>query len=566
MKDSISRDLLPTFKDDEELVEKRPIQADHDEDDEVDFVASDMGEEEPELHGVHGEVLFPHDGDDSGGQEPTLDETQAGGVTTANAQLEVQVLRRSDRIRRPPPGLMEAYDVELHGQPRDETITTYPMSNHVNYDQFSPSHRAYFAAITKETEPKSFAEAVKHACWREAMQKEIAALVANGTWTLESLTSGLKAIGAKWVYKIKYRADGSVERYKARLVAKGFTQLEGVDFHDTYAPVAKIVTVRVLLSVAVKRGWDLHQLDVNNAFLYGDLEEEVYMQIPQGFGSPGDNRVCRLRKSIYGLKQASRNWYHKFTASLSELGFKPSRADHSLLIYRRGDAFMEALIYVDDVILTGNDTVFINHVKKFLDERFSIKDLGSLKYFLGIEVARLADGLVLNQRKYTLDILSDAGVTGARPSGFPMEQNHNLTRPSDDILADVKGYRRLVGRLLYLTVNRPDISYAVNILSQFVHRPGPDHVAAAVRVLRYLKNSPGQGLFFLEKGDLELTVYCDTDWAGCQATRRSTTGYYIQLGGPPVSWSTKKQKMVSRSSAEAEYRAMASTVSDVLWL
>ncbi|CAL1356675.1 unnamed protein product [Linum trigynum] len=452
----------------------------------------------------------------------------------------VPPVRRGDRARTRPKHL-DAYDMAYatHApsaspvQGSEASPVRYPLASYVTYDNFKPHYHSFLAAITQEDEPLYFHEAVRHKFWRDAMTREIVALQENGTWTLVALPPGKRAIASKWVYKIKYLPDGTIERYKARLVAKGYTQIEGLDFHDTFAPVAKLVTVRCLIAVAVSRGWDLQQLDVNNAFLHGDLEEEVYMEIPQGFRAPGDNRVCRLHKSIYGLRQASRNWYQKFTATLCKFGFRASSADHSLFIYHHGQTFFVALIYVDDVILTGNDSSFIAKVKTFLHDRFSIKDLGPLRYFLGIEVARTAEGVSLSQRKYVLDILEDAGQQASRPSPFPIEQNHQLTRPTDDVLADPSPYRRMVGILLYLTVTRPDITYAVNILSQFVNAPSHAHMEAAHRVLRYLKASPGQGLFFPITNPLRLTAYCDADWGGCQSTRRSTTGYFISLGGAP---------------------------------
>ncbi|KAI3681211.1 hypothetical protein L6452_35996 [Arctium lappa] len=204
---------------------------------------------------------------------------------------------------------------------------------------------------------------------------------------LEHLPEGKRAIDSKWVYKIKYKPNGEVERYKARLMVKGYTQMEGVDFHDTFAPVAKLVTIRTLLAVAVKKNWIIHQLDVNNAFLHGDLEEDVYMKIPQVFAKKDETRVCKLKKSLYGLKQASRNWYHKFTTALLDLNFRQSHADHSLFIHKEGNVFVAALVYVDDVIVVGNSSEKIQQTKSDLDAKFSIKDLGTLKYFLGIEVA-----------------------------------------------------------------------------------------------------------------------------------------------------------------------------------
>ncbi|GKV43433.1 hypothetical protein SLEP1_g50721 [Rubroshorea leprosula] len=444
--------------------------------------------------------------------------------------------------------------------------TLYPISHHLSYESFSPNHTAFLAAITSNDEPSSFSQAIKNEKWREAMRKEITALEENGTWTLERLPPDKRAIDSKWVYKIKYKPDGSIERYKARLVAKGFTQIEGLDYHETFAPVAKLVTVRVLLALASIRRWKLHQLDVNNAFLQGDLQEEVYMKIPQGFTCRNSNIVCRLRKSLYGLKQASRNWFEKFTNCLKATGFVQSLADYSLFTFTHNHSFIAVLIYVDDIIITGNDTTRINALKKYLHTKFSIKDLGPLKYFLGIEVACTTEGIVLSQRKYALDILTETGTIGARPSPFPMEQHHQLHSATGPLLSNPAQYRRLVGRLLYLTITRLDICYSVSILTQFMQNPRQEHHEAAMRVLRYIKTSPGQGILLSSTSPIHLTAYCDADWAECSLTRRSTTGYFICLGNSPVSWKSKKQATVSRSSVEAEYRAMAMTVSELIWL
>ncbi|XP_071704112.1 uncharacterized mitochondrial protein AtMg00810-like [Rutidosis leptorrhynchoides] len=283
----------------------------------------------------------------------------------------------------------------------------------------------------------------------------------------------------------------------------------------------------------MKNNWHIHQLDVNNAFLHGDLDEEIYMKIPQGFAKEGDTR---------------------------------SKADHSLFIYDDKGIFVAALIYVDDVILVGNDTTKIKQTKDDLDTQFSIKHLGNLKYFLGIEVVKTSEGLVLSQRKYTLDILADCNFDGCRPSTFPIEKNHKLDQCEDAPKVDATCYRRLVGRLLYLQSTRPDVTYSVNVLSQFVADPRQPHMDAVYRVLRYLKTTVGQGVLLPRAGGFNLSAYCDSDWLGCPYTRRSRTGYILLLGGAPISWKTKKQSVVSRSSAEAEYRSMASTVSEILWV
>ena len=360
------------------------------------------------------------------------------------------------------------------------------------------------------------------------------------------LPSHKRPIGCKWVYKIKLKADGIVERYKARLVAKGYNQIEGVDYQETFTPVAKIVIIRVLLSVVALHGWHLHQLDVNNAFLNGDLDEDVYMSLPPGFRRKGETRVCKLHKSLYGLKQASRQWFTKLSNALKAAGFHQSLSN--------------------DVILAGNNLQDIENTKLFLSRQFKLRDLGQLKYFLGIEVARSQNGISLSQRKYALDILNDTGFLGAKPSRFPLDQNVSLTQSDGKLLEDGSTYRRLVGRLIYLTITRPDLTYVVHILSQFMDKPRQPHLAAAHQVLKYIKQTPRQGIILPSMGNLQLQAFCDADWARCKDTRRLVTGYCSLLRGAPISWRTKKQTTVSRSSAEAEYRSMATTCCEITWL
>ena len=299
------------------------------------------------------------------------------------------------------------------------------------------------------------------------MNSELQALQANGTWTLTLLPAGKIPIGCRWVYKVKLRSDGSVKRYKARLVAKGFTQLEGIDYQDTFSPTAKIISVRCLLSLVAARGWPLHQMDVNNAFLHGDLAEEIYMSLPPGHQRQGEqNLVYRLHKSLYGLKQASRQWFAKFSEAICSAGFVQSRADYSLFTKTQGKLFTALLIYVDDILITGNDPASISATKKFLHSRFNLKDLGNLKYFLGIEVSTSKKGIFISQQKYALEIIEDVGLLGAAPITTPMERGLKLLDKSD-LLKEPSKYKRLVGRLIYLTVSRPDITYAIHVLSRF---------------------------------------------------------------------------------------------------
>ena len=280
------------------------------------------------------------------------------------------------------------------------------------------------------------------------------------------------------------------------------------------------------------------------------------MSPPPGLRRQGEeDMVCRLHKSLYGLKQASRQWFAKFSEAICSAGYKQSRADYSLFIRKQGKSFTALLIYVDDILITGNDPVSIVEIKKFLHSHFHLKDLGVLKYFLGIEVSSSKNGIFISQRKYALEIIKDVGLLGAAPNSTPMERGFKLSDKSD-LLKEPGQYRRLVGRLIYLTVSRPDIMYAVHVLSRFMHQPRKLHMEAALRVVRYLKGAPGQGLFFSSNNDFRLRGYCDSDWAGCPLTRRSTTGYCVFLGPSLISWRSKRQKTVSLSSAEAEYRAM----------
>jgi hypothetical protein len=365
---------------------------------------------------------------------------------------------------------------------------------------------------------------------------------------------------------VKQKADGTLDRFKARLVAKGFQQLDGIDYTDTFSPVVKSSTIRAILTIAVHFGWYTRQLDVSNAFLHGHLQDEVFMEQPPGFvDSTFPDHVCKLHKSIYGLKQAPRAWFTQLATTLIGLGFVESKVDYSFSILHKSNVHLFLLIYVDDIIVTGNSAVAITQLINSLKQSFAMKDLGHLHYFLGIHVQHQSGGLHLSQTKYISDLLDRVHMTGAKPAKTPLPAGSQLTKYAGDPLENASEYRTLVGALQYCTLTRPDISFAVNQLCQFMHSPTTAHWTAAKRVLRYLKGSINHGLQF-GKGTLHLNAYSDSDWAGNPDDRRSTTGFALFLGPCLISWCAKKQPVVSKSSTEAEYRSLAFATAELCWL
>ena len=397
------------------------------------------------------------------------------------------------------------------------------------------------------------------------MAEELAALERTGTWDLVPLPSHVRPITCKWVYKVKTRSDGSLERYKARLVARGFQQEHGRDYDETFAPVAHMTTVRTLLAVASVREWPISQLDVKNAFLNGELREEVYMRPPPGYSVP-EGMVCRLRRSLYGLKQAPRAWFQRFASVVLGAGFSASNHDPALFVHTSSRGRTLLLLYVDDMIITGDDPEYIAFVKARLSEQFLMSDLGPLRYFLGIEVSSTPEGFYLSQEQYIQNLLDRAGLTDHQTVETPMELNVHLRATDGEPLSDATRYRHLVGSLVYLGVTRPDISHAVHILSQFVSAPTQLHYTHLLRVLRYLRGTMTRRLFFPRSSSLQLQAYCDATWASDVSDRRSLSAFCVFLGGSLISWKTKKQTAVSRSSAEAELRAMALVTAEVTWL
>ncbi|GKV50770.1 hypothetical protein SLEP1_g57465 [Rubroshorea leprosula] len=416
-------------------------------------------------------------------------------------------------------------------------------------------------------EPKSVKKALQLPHWNNAMQEELDALHKNNTWTLVPRPSSqTNIVGSKWVFKTKLLPNGTVDRFKARLVAQGYSQIPGVDFEETFSPVLKPTTLRLVVALATTMSWPLRQLDVKNAFLHGKLKEEVYMTQPPGFEDASHPEyVCKLNKSIYGLKQAPRAWFDTFTLQLLKLGFHCSQADSSLFVLHHGQDVALLLLYVDDIVLSASSQFLLQQIIDHLGSQFDLKDLGPLNYFLGIEVTEFSGGIFLSQAKYAKDILTRAHMFAAASIATPLATKDTSTLKDDD-LVDANEYRKLVGALQYLTITRTDICHAVNRVCQFMQQPTFAHMRQVKRILRYIKGTIHHGLRFSSHSTLSLTGFCDADWAGCPITRRSTTGYCVFLGANCISWSSKKQPTIARSTAEAEYRALATTTAEIVWV
>ncbi|GKA68228.1 putative RNA-directed DNA polymerase [Tanacetum coccineum] len=442
----------------------------------------------------------------------------------------------------------------------------YPIAN-IAKGNLSEKAKAFALSMYSDEIPANTEQALKSKHWKDAINNCCWSTGRSNTWEKRVLPPGKKTVGCRWVFTIKYKPDGTIERYKARLVANGYTQTYGIDYSETFSPVAKINTIRVLISIAANKGWPLHQFDVKKAFLHGELKEEIYMEAPRGFTDNfGEREVCLLKKSLYGLKQSPRAWFGRFTLAMKHYGFKQSNSNHTLFLKQRGNLITCLIIYVDDMIITGNDKEEITKLKKNLFTKFEMKDLGRLKYFLGIEVLRSKQGIFMYQKNYVLDLLAEIGMVDCKPVDTPMIMNQKLYMEKKARLADKGRYQRMVGKLIYLSHTRPDIAHVVGVVSKFMHQPQKAHMKAVLRIIRYLKGTTGHGVLFKQNGHLETQLYTDADWAGDKGDRRSTSGYLTLVGGNLVTWRSKKQKVVALSSAEAEFRGIARGITEVLWI
>ena len=418
-------------------------------------------------------------------------------------------------------------------------------------------------------EPETFSQAMKSPDakqWENAAKAEYDSLLENDTWSLVELPSNRQAIKCKWVFRAKYDSEGNIERYKARVVAKGFEQKHGIDYDETYAPVVKYPSLRALLSYSVSENMLIHQMDVVTAFLNGKLDEEIYMVQPEGFIKPGsENLVCKLNRSLYGLKQAPRMWNAMLDEFLKQNNFCQSHADQCVYVRGNSDEKTIIAVYVDDMVILSKTNAELNRVKQLLAERFKMKDMGELKYILGINVKQGSQCVFLNQQTYVEQMLDKYGMGNCNPASTPAATDLKLIKEDGSKSVDQSKYQSMIGSLLYLAVGtRPDIAFAVGAVSKFNSCPTESHLTAVKRIFRYLKGSSQMGIKY--SGSNVLVGYADASWGSDHDDRHSTSGVVFFSANGPISWLSKRQSTVALSTAESEYVALFSSVKEAVWL
>ena len=427
------------------------------------------------------------------------------------------------------------------------------------------------SAIVDNNDPKSVQEAINGpdaSKWISAMRKEIDSMKTNKVWTLTEPKPNQKVIKSKWIFKTKLSPDGETI-YKARLVAQGFNQVPGVDYEETFSPVVRFESVRSILALSAKQGWSTHHMDVSTAFLNGDLNETLFMSQPQSFEVKGKEKyVCKLRKSIYGLKQSSKCWHDAFSSFLLQLGFKQSESDSCVYVsFNKGNIIIIAL-YVDDLMISSNSDDLLKDIKQKLMSKYVMKDLGIVKQFLGVNVEYHNDKIFIHQSEFALALLRKFNFDNAKPVNTPIETSTKLiSATDDDKLFDIEMYQSAVGALLYLaTRTRPDISFAVGNVSKFCTKPTEKHWMAVKRIFRYIKGTLELGIAYDRSANDKCKGWTDADWAGDSNDRKSTSGYCFTLSNGIISWRSTKQTCVALSTAEAEYVALASSAQEAVWL
>ncbi|KAM2898135.1 hypothetical protein COP2_007704 [Malus domestica] len=431
---------------------------------------------------------------------------------------------------------------------------------------------------TKE-DPRDYTEAmsdIDSKRWQEAMKSEMDSMYQNQVWTLVDPPEGIVPVGNKWVFKRKIGVDGNVETYKARLVAKGYRQREGIDYEETFSPVAMIKSIRILLAIVAYHDYEIWQMDVKTAFLNGYLEEELYMTQPEGFVSKSEKpKVCKLQRSIYGLKQASRSWNIRFDTEIKTFGFAQNEDDNCVYQKVVGEAVVFLVLYVDDILLFGNDTAVLSSVKVWLSKTFHMKDLGDASYVLGIKLYRDRSRKLigLSQSMYIDKVLSRFQMEQSKKGFLPVGHGIHLSKsmepktPEEIRQMSCIPYASAIGSLMYAMIcTRPDIAYAVSITSRYQSNPGSEHWTAVKTVLKYLRRTKDMFLVYGGASELRVEGYTDADFQSDVDDRSSNSGYVFTLNGGAVSWKSKKQSVIADSTTEAEYVAAAEAGKEAFWM
>lgn len=499
-------------------------------------------------------------------QEENLDESDHGEYIEEDEIIDhVQEDETSENVQEESNSISQIADVHDSQSNLRRSSRTRRLPTRFN------DYYLYSAMKTEKFyEPSTFDQAMS--CpdsdkWYEAMVQELQSIEGNQTWEATELPRDRRAIGCKWVFKIKFDEKGCVTQYKARLVAQGFSQKFGQDYDEVFAPVASSVTFRLLLSVAGTKGFHVRHFDVKTAFLNGHLEQEIYMRQPPGFDTD-NGMVYRLKKSIYGLKQAARVWNETLHRVLLQHGCEQSEHDRCLYILKRNDFICYVLIHVDDLLVSSNCQDAIDDLYSSLSKNFELKNLGDAKQYLGINITRNEGGhFAIDQVNYIEKIIQEAGLQEAKSSRFPLDLGY-YKNEDDQRLKSNDFYRKLIGMLLYLSTNtRPDIAASVSILSQKVSHPSKYDLNEVKRLIRYLKGSKDLKLNLSsdhEKKDLY--AYSDANFGEDRRQGKSNSGLFIGLNGGALSWNSHKQSVVALSTTEAEYIALCDTAKELTWI
>ncbi|GJS81805.1 putative ribonuclease H-like domain-containing protein [Tanacetum coccineum] len=430
------------------------------------------------------------------------------------------------------------------------------------HDQQRNNHTDYlhclFACFLSQLEPSSVAQALNDPAWVEAMQEEMQQFINQKVWQLVPLPDGKIAIGTKWILKNKRDARGIVVRNKARLVAQGHRQEEGIDYDEVFAPNARIEAIRLFLAFASYMGFMVYQMDVKSAFLYGEIEEEVYVTQPKGFEDPHfPKHVYRVVKALYGLHQAPRAWYARLSTFLLKHNYRRGTIDKTLFIKKNSRDIILVQVYVDDIIFGSTNKAWCDEFEVLMKGEFEMSAMGELTFFLGLQVKQEPDGIFISQDKYVQDMLKKFDMESVRPATTPFEASKPKSKDEPDDAVNVHLYRSMIGSLMYLTASRPDIQFAVSACSRHQVTPLTSNLNAVKKIFKYLKGQPKLGLWYPRDSPFVLEAYSDSDYAGSHGDRKSTTGGCQFLGRRLISWQCKKQTIVATSSTEAEYVAAA---------